>query len=133
MSRTVAMRFLNLPGTRAGIGRAGARTVIADRPEGVARGEGLGFNGAELLASALGGCFWNDLHIAAEARGIVLGHVEVDAEVTLAGAPLRVVRAQLRAQVLADTGAHAHEVFEAARADSTIASSVMVAFEEITR
>lgn len=128
MSRSVVVRFLNLPGTRAGIGRAGARTLIADRPEGVAKGEGLGFNGAELLASALGGCFWNDLHYAAETRGIVLGHTEVDAEVTLAGTPLRVVRAHIRAQVVADTSAHAREAFEAARAESSIANSVMAAF-----
>lgn len=128
MTRTVAMRFTHLPGTRAGVARAGSRLLVADRPEGVARGEGLGFNGAELLASALGGCFWNDLHYAAEARGIVLGHVEVAAEVTLAGAPLRVVRARIVAQVVAGLPGQAREAFDAAAQDSTIANSLLAAF-----
>ena len=128
MTRTVAMRFGLLPGTRAGVGRVASRTMIADRPEGVAGGQGLGFNGAELLAAALGGCFWNDLHFAAEARGIVLGPVEVEAAVTLDGHPLRVASATIRARVQAETPAQARECFEAARADSTIANSVSAAF-----
>ncbi|EYD75727.1 hypothetical protein Rumeso_02671 [Rubellimicrobium mesophilum DSM 19309] len=128
MSRTLSMRFQNLPGSRAGLGRTGTRTLIADRPDGVAGGQGLGFNGAELLAAALGGCFWNDLHYAAEARGITLGPVDVAAEVTLDGHPLRVTAAGIRARVAAETPAQARECFDAACADSTIANSVMAAF-----
>lgn len=128
MTRTVSMSFHNLPGSRAGVGRAGSRLLVADRPEGVAKGEGLGFNGAELLAAALGGCFWNDLHYAAESRGHVLGAVEVTAEVTLAGAPLRVTGAAIRARVVAGEPAHARECFEVACLESTIANSVMPAF-----
>lgn len=128
MTRTVSMAFHNLPGSRAGVGRAGSRILIADRPEGVARGEGLGFNGAELLAAALGGCFWNDLHYAAEARGHVLGAVEVTVDTTLSGAPLRVTEAAIRARVVADDPAHARECFDAACLESTIANSVMAAF-----
>lgn len=127
MSRTVSMRFGLLPGTRAGVGRAGTRTLIADRPEGVASGQGLGFNGAELLSAALGGCFWNDLHYAAEARGITLGAVEIACDVTLDGHPLRVSRATIRARVAAETPAQARECFDAACADSTIANSVSAA------
>jgi organic hydroperoxide reductase OsmC/OhrA len=128
MTRTVSMRFVNLSGSRAGIGRTGTRTLIADRPYGIAQGEGLGFNGAELLAAALGGCFWNDLHYAADARGYVLGAVEIEAETTLSGAPLRVIAATIHARVAADDPAHARECFDAACADSTIANSVMAAF-----
>ncbi len=128
MSRTLSMRFQNLPGTRAGLGRTGTRTLIADRPEGVAGGQGLGFNGAELLAAALGGCFWNDLHYAAEARGITLGEVDVTAETHLSGTPLRVTSATIRARVAAETPAQARECFDAACADSTIANSVSAAF-----
>ncbi len=122
------MRFHNLPGSRAGVGRSGPRTLIADRPEGVAGGQGLGFNGGELLAAALGGCFWNDLHYAAEARGVVLGAVEVEVETTLSGVPLRVIAATIRARVEAADPSAARACFEAACADSTIANSVMAAF-----
>ena len=128
MTRTVSMRFHNLPGSRAGFGRAGTRSLIADRPEGVAQGEGLGFNGAELLAASLGGCFWNDLHHAAEARGTVLGAVEVAVDVTLSGTPLRVTAATIHARIAADEPAHARECFEDAAATSTIANSVSAAF-----
>jgi len=128
VSRTLSMRFQNLPGSQAGLGRTGPRTLIADRPEGTAGGQGLGFNGAELLAAALGGCFWNDLHYAAEARGIVLGPVEVEAQAHLSGTPLRVTGATIRARVAAETPAQARECFDAACADYTIANSVVAAF-----
>ena len=45
---------------------------MVDRPEGKAGGMGLGFNGGQLLALAIGGCFCNDLHYAAHAMGIRL-------------------------------------------------------------
>jgi len=128
VSRTLSLRFQNLPGSQAGLGHAGSRTLIADRPEGVAGGQGLGFNGAELLAAALGGCFWNDLHYAAEARGIRLGPLDVAADLTLDGHPLRVTGATVRARVAAETPAQARECFDAACVDSTIANSVSAAF-----
>lgn len=128
MTRSVSMRFQNLPGTRAGVARVATRTLIADRPEGVAKGEGLGFNGAELLAAALGGCFWNDLHYVAEARGYILGAVEVTVDATLSGVPLRVTAAAIHARIAADEPAHARECFDAACLESTIANSLMPAF-----
>ncbi len=128
MSRALSMRFQTFPGSQAGLGRTGTRTLVADRPEGVAGGQGLGFNGAELLAAALGGCFWNDLHYVAEARGIQLGPVDVTADVTLDGHPVRVTGATIRARVAAETPAEARECFDAAAASSTIANSVSAAF-----
>ena len=88
----------------------------------------MGFNGAELLAAALGGCFWNDLHYAAEARGYSLTSVEVAVETTLAGTPLRVTAATIRTRIDADDAALARSCFEAATAESTIANSVIAAF-----
>jgi hypothetical protein len=87
MTRTVALRFHGLLGSQAGLARSGRHMLIADRPEGLAGGQGLGFNGAEFLSAALGGCFWNDLHYAAAALGHTLSAVEVAVEITLAGAP----------------------------------------------
>lgn len=51
-----------------------------DRPDGVAGGAGLGLNGGQLLALALGGCLANDLRYAAEAAGASLGDVRVDVD-----------------------------------------------------
>ena len=128
MTRTVSLSFRNLPGSQAALGRSGRHTLIADRPEGVAGGERLGFNGAELLSAALGGCFWNDLHYAAEARGQTLGAVEVAVETTLSGTLLRVTAATIRARIEAEDTGQARACFEAARAESTIANSVLGAF-----
>jgi organic hydroperoxide reductase OsmC/OhrA len=128
MTRRISITYSAVSGTAAGLGRAGSRTVVADRPDGVAGGRGLGFNGGELMASALGGCFWNDLHYVAEAEGVTIRVEEVEAEVELAGNPPRIVRAFVHATLSGGEGAVLDRIFEAAAADSTIAQSVMAAF-----
>ena len=129
MSRSVSISFSAVGGTGAGLGRsAEGRTLLADRPAGVAGGGGLGFNGAELLAAALGGCFWNDLHYAAHEIAPTLTITRLDARVDLAGQPPRVVRAAIVAEL---AGAHEDDlarVFEAAASGSTISSSLRPAF-----
>ena len=62
--------------------------MVVDRPEGKAGGMGLGFNGGQLLALAIGGCFCNDLRYVAHDMGIVLETIEVDVELQLDGSPL---------------------------------------------
>jgi organic hydroperoxide reductase OsmC/OhrA len=54
---TVSVELRNVAGTEAALGWAGAHTIVVDRPEGHARGRGLGFNGPQLLALTIGGCF----------------------------------------------------------------------------
>ena len=127
-SRTVSLRFHSVPGTQAGLARSGRHTLIADRPEGAAGGQGLGFNGAELLSAALGGCFWNDLHYAAHAQGYALSHVEMAVETSLPGTPLRLTAATIRAQVEAGSLEAARACFNVACAASTIATSMQRAF-----
>lgn len=130
MSRHVSTVFSPIPGTAAGLGLTqGGRVLVADRPLGVAKGQGLGSNGAELLAAALGGCFWNDLHHAAEAAQVAVEVRGVEAEVELAGKPPRVVRAHVRARLSGAPEAGLQAVFEAAAGSSTIANSLTGAFE----
>jgi len=65
----VAVELRNIAGTEAALGWAGAHTIVVDRPDGRAGGKGLGFNGSQLLALTIGGCFCNDLrYVAALAR-----------------------------------------------------------------
>ncbi len=124
MTRQISVGFAAIGGTQAGLGQAGIHSVIADRPEGRAGGKGLGFNGAELLAAALGGCFWNDLHYAADAAGAEVNVYAVDVDVTLDGTPPRVVAARIAARLSAAAPEMARQVFDAACADSTIANSI---------
>src|SRR5438874_1093545 len=70
-SRSVSfdVEFRNVHGGAAAIGSAGPYTLVVDRPTG-GGGEGLGFNGGQLLYLAVGGCVSNDLFREADARGI---------------------------------------------------------------
>ena len=78
-SMTVELR--NVEGTEAAMGWAGGHTIVVDRPPGKAGGRGLGFNGAELLALAIGGCFCNDLRYVANDMGVGLGKIAVSVTV----------------------------------------------------
>ena len=76
--------------------------LIADRPEGRAGGLGLGFNGAQLLALALGGCFCNDVQYSADELGEVVEALEVTVTLELEGEPLLATGARLTAACGAD-------------------------------
>ena len=124
MTRHVTVSYSALPGTAAGVARTGGAVVIADRPAGVAGGEGLGANGAQLLAASVGGCFCNDLHSIGERLGLSVAGAGVEVEVVLAGQPSRVVRIEVEARLPAS----ARPVFEAACAETIIGQSLMAAF-----
>jgi putative redox protein len=70
------VEFRNTGGQAASIGSAGPYTLVVDRPAD-AGGQGLGFNGGQLLYLAIGGCVSNDLFREARAGGIHLTHVRV--------------------------------------------------------
>jgi len=80
---TISATYTTIAGTEASEGRAGERAVVADRPAGVAGGRGLGFNGGELLALAVGGCLCNDLRYAAHRDGDALGPFEIRVHVDI--------------------------------------------------
>jgi organic hydroperoxide reductase OsmC/OhrA len=125
-SMSVSLR--NVPGTRAAMGWAGGHTVVIDRPEGRAGGMGLGFNGGQMIALAIGGCFCNDLRYVADAMGVDLDTVEVDVAIELAGTPLLVTSAILTARVTAGPGVDVAEIIRRAKADSTVSNSVSAGF-----
>ena len=85
---TVSVELRNVADTEAALGWAGAHTIVVDRPEGNAGGRGLGFNGAQLLALTIGGCFCNDLRYVAHAIGVDLGTISISVAVELEGATL---------------------------------------------
>jgi putative redox protein len=57
----------NIRGRPAAIGTASGHSLVVDRPAG---GDGLGFNGGELLYLAVAGCVSNDLFREARRSGI---------------------------------------------------------------
>jgi organic hydroperoxide reductase OsmC/OhrA len=125
---TMNVSLRNVPGTKAAMGWAGGHTLVIDRPEGRAGGLGLGFNGGQMIALAIGGCFCNDLRYVADAMGVALETIEVDVAIELEGKPLLVTSATMSVHVTAAEGVDVAEVIRRAEADSTVSNSVRAGF-----
>lgn len=121
---SVTVELRNVEGTQAAMGWAGAHTVVVDRPEGKAGGMGLGFNGAQLLALALGGCFCNDLRYAAHELGVALGRIAVSVTIEMDGAPLLTRAAAMTVECEMQDGSDAGPVIEKAKAICMVANSL---------
>lgn len=125
---TMSVSLRNVPGTKAAMGWAGGHTLVIDRAEGRAGGMGLGFNGGQMIALSIGGCFCNDLRFIAEAMGVDLETIEVDVSIELDGKPLLVTSATLSVKITAAAGVDLAEVIRRTEADSTVTNSVRAGF-----
>jgi organic hydroperoxide reductase OsmC/OhrA len=122
---TMTVHFRSIPDTEASVGWAGAHAIVVDRPDGTAGGKGLGFNGGQLLALAIGGCFCNDLRYVAHEMGIRLDSVQVEVAVTFGGAPLLATHATMRVAVTSsDDGADIAGLLRRAEESSTVSNSI---------
>lgn len=122
VATTVELR--NVEGTQAALGWAGGHTIVVDRPEGRAGGQGLGFNGAQLLALAIGGCFCNDLRYTAHAAGVDLGKIAVSVTVELAGEPLLATGATMTVSCETLDGSDPALIIERAKATCMVSNSL---------
>ena len=127
MGRTT-IEYSIVPGTRAALGVAGTHSVIADRPLGTFGGMGLGFNGGELLALAIGGCFCNDMQAIAEEMGLEIEDLRVSVSIDFAGQPSRASDARMRIECLLADGADPSALIERAKALTTIGNSLASGF-----
>ncbi len=125
---TMNVSLRNVPGTQAAMGWADGHTLVIDRPEGRAGGMGLGFNGGQMIALAIGGCFCNDLRYVAEAMGVELDTIEIDVAIELDGTPLLVTTASLAARVTAGPGVDVAEIIRRAETVSAVTNSVRAGF-----
>jgi organic hydroperoxide reductase OsmC/OhrA len=116
--------FRTLPGTRAAVGRSGNHALIADRPEGKAGGSNLGFDGGELLAFALGGCFCNDLQTLADEMSLIITDLEISVTLEFGGSPRRTTDARMAVRCLLADGADPTDLIERAKALTNIGNSV---------
>ncbi|MER9159733.1 MULTISPECIES: OsmC family protein [unclassified Mesorhizobium] len=122
VSMTVELR--NVGDTQAAMGWAGGHTIIVDRPEGKAGGMGLGFNGGQLLALAIGGCFCNDLRYVAEEMGITLNKIAVTVTLNLEGKPLLATSSTMTVSCTTLDGSDPAEIITRAAAISTVSNSL---------
>jgi organic hydroperoxide reductase OsmC/OhrA len=90
---------------------------------------GLGFNGGQMIALSIGGCFCNDLRYIAERRGVEIASIAVDVAIELDGSPLLVTGAKLTVTVEAtDFSTDVAALIRLAEADSTVTNSVRRGF-----
>ena len=121
-SMTVELR--SVEGTEAAMGWAGEHTIVVDRPDGKAGGLGLGFNGAQLLALAIGGCFCNDLRYVAHQMGVELTKIAVSVTVELDGDPLITTAASMVVSCQTADGTDPDKVVEKAKASCMVSNSL---------
>ncbi|HZH53263.1 MAG TPA: OsmC family protein [Microvirga sp.] len=122
VSMTVELR--NVEGTQAAMGWAGGHTLVVDRPDGKAGGKGLGFNGGQLLALAIGGCFCNDLRYVADAAGVPLGKIAVSVTIDLEGDPLLTTAATMSVSCETLDGSDPAPIIERAKATCMVSNSL---------
>jgi organic hydroperoxide reductase OsmC/OhrA len=121
----ITVQLRNVHGTEAALGWAGSHTLMVDRPEGKAGGNGLGFNGGELLALAIGGCLCNDLRYVAHNLGVQLLSIKVDVTVQIEGKPALATAATVAVHVdAANKQTDVQALIERAVAISTVGNSV---------
>lgn len=120
----ISVSLMNLPGTEAAVGWAGSHCIIADRPEGRAGGMGLGFNGAQLLALAIGGCFCNDLRYIAHRRGLGIASVAVKVHLTLEGDPPVATGAEMVVNCTMEDGSDPQPLIDEAKGSSMVGCSL---------
>jgi organic hydroperoxide reductase OsmC/OhrA len=125
---SVVVELRNIPGTESAVGWAGAHTVVVDRPDGRAGGRGLGFNGAQLLALTIGGCFCNDLRYVAHAMGVALGNISVSVAVDLEGDPILATGAVMVVECETLDGSSAENVIERAKVSCMAMNSLRRGF-----
>jgi organic hydroperoxide reductase OsmC/OhrA len=123
MVRSV-IELRNVAGTEAAMGWAGGHTVVIDRPEGKAGGLGLGFNGGQMLALAIGGCYCNDLRYVAHERGVKIEQIAVTATLDLEGVPLVATKAVLSVKCETSDGSDPKALIDHAWSVCTVANSL---------
>lgn len=125
---TTTIEYRTLPGTRAAVGRAETHSVIADRPSGKFGGMGLGFNGGELLALAIGGCFCNDMQALADEMGLTIADLRVSVDVDFAGEPSRASGARMTVECSLADGSDPSDLIGRAKSLTTIGNSLRAGF-----
>ncbi len=121
---SMTVEFRNVDGTEAALGWAGVHTIVVDRPVGKAGGRGLGFNGGQLLALAIGGCFCNDLRYLAHDMDLEIARLGVDVTIDLEGDPLIVTAARTCVDCEMADGSDPAVLVRRAEAISTVSNSL---------
>jgi organic hydroperoxide reductase OsmC/OhrA len=89
---------------------------------------GLGFNGGELLALAIGGCFCNDLQALADEAGVTISDLSISVTLDFGGTPSRTVGARMSVDCTLADGSDPTDLIERAKRLTNIGNSVRAGF-----
>jgi organic hydroperoxide reductase OsmC/OhrA len=85
---------------------------------------GLGFNGGELLALAIGGCFCNDMQAIADEMGLAIEDLRVSVSIDFAGSPVRASGVRMSVDCALLDGSDPSALIERAKKATTIGNSL---------
>jgi organic hydroperoxide reductase OsmC/OhrA len=85
---------------------------------------GLGFDGGELLALSIGGCFCNDLQALADQVGVEIADLKVTVTIDFGGQPSRATSARMNVDCALANGSDPSDLIERAKAITTIGNSL---------
>ncbi len=85
---------------------------------------GLGFNGGELLALAIGGCLCNDLQALADETGVTIADLGVRVTIDFGGQPSRATNISMDVECRLAGAEDPSDLIERAKAITTIGNSV---------
>ena len=125
---SISVNLRNIEGSSATVGWAGSHTVLVDPPDGTAGGFGTGFNGGELLALAIGGCFCNGIRYLADELGVSVGKIHVSVTLMLRDDASIVTAASLDASCETLDGSDSGVLLAKAKETSTVGNSVKLGF-----
>lgn len=123
--QTVSAQFSSVLGTEVALGWSGANSIVADRPKDKAGGSGLGFNGAQLLALAIGACFCNDLRYIAHKRDVQIASLLVTVHLHLDGDPVIARSAEMQVRCILQDGSDSAPLLMEAREISMVSNSLI--------
>ena len=123
MAKTKAT-IRTISGMQSAVGISGSQTITVGRPVENG-GDGLGYNGGQVLVLAVGTCFYNDLYDAADERGIKIRSIELEIRSGWAGDPVISSGIEISAKVEAEaTTAEIEEMVHHVSTISTISNTV---------
>lgn|SRR5689334_19228876 len=121
---STTIEYRTLPGTRASVGVSGGHSVIADRPPGKFGGMGLGFDGGELLALSIGGCFCNDMQALADQMSVEIADLRVSVTIDFDGQPSRATGVRMDVHCRLADDADPSQLVDRAKSITTIGNSL---------
>ena len=121
---STSIQVRTISGLQSGTGWAGQQPVVIGRSAKVG-GDDLGYSGGQLLALAVGGCYYNNLYFAADEQNIEIRSVVLDVSINWTEEPIVSSGITITAKVEANASQEAiEELIQYAGQASTVSNTL---------